>query len=147
MNVAHPAPTVDILIATEIDGDPAVVVIERRHEPVGMALPGGFVDVGETVAAAARREAQEETSLVVELVELFHVYSDPRRDARLHSISTVFIARPQTPMTELRGADDAKNARVVRVSELGPELVFDHAVIVSDYRRYLETGERPPPER
>lgn len=147
MNATHPVPTVDILIETELDGEPAVVVIERRHPPLGLALPGGFVDAGETLAAAARREAREETSLDVELSELFHNYSDPNRDDRLHTISAVFIARPTSPITELRGADDAKNARVVRLSDVGTELVFDHATILSDYKHYRQTGERPPPDR
>ena len=83
-----PLPTVDILI--EMPGG-GVVLIERKFPPPGWAVPGGFVDAGETLAAAARREAREETSLDVELCELFHCYSDPRRDPRRHTVSTVFI--------------------------------------------------------
>ena len=88
----NPTPTVDMLI--ELANQPGkLVFIERKNEPQGFALPGGFVDEGEYVADAAVREAKEETGLDVELVELFHVYSDPTRDARQHTVSTVFLAR------------------------------------------------------
>src|SRR6187551_770389 len=86
----NPTPTVDVLI--EIEGRPGeLVFIERTNEPRGFALPGGFVDEGEWIADAAVREAKEETQLDVELVELFHVYSNPARDPRQHTVSTVFI--------------------------------------------------------
>src|SRR5690349_4539292 len=84
-----PKPTVDVII--EVAG--GIVLIERRNPPHGWAIPGGFVDEGETLAHAAKREAREETSLEVQLTELFHCYSDPKRDARLHTISTVFLGR------------------------------------------------------
>ena len=86
----NPKPTVDALI--ELSGG-KLVFIERKHEPVGLALPGGFVDEGEWVADACVREAKEETGLDVEIVELFHVYSNPQRDPRQHTVSTVFIAK------------------------------------------------------
>src|ERR1700674_4197711 len=86
----NPKPTVDVVIL--LPGD-RVVLIERKNEPRGWALPGGFVDEGETLEAAAVREAREETGLTVELVEQLHAYSDPRRDPRQHTISTVFLAR------------------------------------------------------
>jgi 8-oxo-dGTP diphosphatase len=152
----NPTPTVDAIIeigaagaeigvsAAGSPGRRQIVLIERRNEPRGWALPGGFVDYGETVAAAAVREAREETGLEVELTELFHVYSDPDRDARLHTVSTVFIARAQG---EPVGADDADRSGVFELDALPSPLVFDHALILADYRRYLTSGVRPPPER
>lgn len=139
----NPTPTVDLLI--ELDGRPGTLVfIERAHEPRGLALPGGFVDEGEWVADAAVREAKEETGLDVELIELFHVYSDPARDARRHTMSTVFIARAAG---EPAGGDDAAAALVCAPDALPAALVFDHARIVADYVAYRATGVRPPPRR
>jgi len=139
----NPKPTVDILI--ELDGRPGeLVFIERANEPKGYALPGGFVDEYEWVADAAIREAKEETGLDIELVELFHVYSDPARDKRAHTISTVFIARASgTP----KGSDDAADAVVCAPDALGRPLVFDHALIVADYVACKQRGVRPPPKR
>lgn len=130
----NPAPTVDIIIELE---DPAtgrvrgIVLIERKNAPLGWAIPGGFVDYGESVEHAAEREALEETSLAVRLVRQFHVYSDPARDPRQHTISTVFIARAQG---EPAGADDALVARVFDIDALPEPLVFDHGLILDDYR-------------
>ncbi|MDQ3369462.1 MAG: NUDIX hydrolase [Myxococcota bacterium] len=139
----NPKPTVDILI--ELDGHPGeLVFIERANEPKGFALPGGFVDEGEWIADAAIREAKEETGLDVELIELFHVYSDPSRDARKHTVSTVFIGRATgTPV----GADDAASCLVCTPDGLPEPLVFDHATIVADYVAYKQRGVRPPPRR
>jgi 8-oxo-dGTP diphosphatase len=139
----NPKPTVDVLI--ELDGHPgALVFIERANDPRGFALPGGFVDEGEFVADAAIREAKEETGLDIELRELFHVYSDPARDQRMHTISTVFIARAAgTPV----GADDAARAIVCAPGALPGALVFDHPTIVADYVAYKQRGVRPPPRR
>jgi len=139
----NPAPTVDVLI--EIDGRPGeLVFIERAHEPRGFALPGGFVDEGEWVADAAVREVKEETGLDVELLELFHVYSDPARDRRRHTMSTVFIGRATG---EPGGGDDAARAIVCAPADLPAPLVFDHATIVADYLGYRHHGKRPPPRR
>lgn len=139
----NPTPTVDVLI--ELEGKPnTLVFIERKNEPKGFALPGGFVDEGEFVADAAVREAKEETGLDVELVELFHVYSDPARDARKHTVSTVFIGRARG---EPRGGDDAARCIVCAPDALPGPLVFDHALIVADYVAYRRTGTRPPPRR
>ncbi|MBP9205870.1 MAG: NUDIX hydrolase [Kofleriaceae bacterium] len=142
----NPVPTVDILI--ELDQAPGTLVfIARRNEPRGWALPGGFVDAGEDVASAAVREAKEETGLDVELHEQFHVYSDPRRDPRKHTLSVVFIARASG---EPVAADDAGAVAVCRFDDLaalGGPLVFDHATIVADYLHYRRTGQRPPPRR
>jgi 8-oxo-dGTP diphosphatase len=139
----NPKPTADLLI--ELAGRPGeLVFIERKNEPQGLALPGGFVDEGEWVADAAVREAKEETGLDVELVELFHVYSDPSRDRRQHTVSTVFIARATgTPV----GGDDAARCLVCRPDALPGPLVFDHATIVGDYLAYRQRGSRPPPRR
>ena len=139
----NPKPTVDVLI--ELDGRPGtLVLIERAHEPHGWALPGGFVDEWEWIADAAVREAKEETGLDITLVELFHVYSDPKRDRRMHTVSTVFIARAAG---EPVGGDDAARAKVAALDALPSPLVFDHALIVADYIAYKRTGTRPPPRR
>lgn len=139
----NPTPTVDILI--ELDDKPGTLVfIERKNDPKGFALPGGFVDEGEWAADAAVREAKEETSLDVELVELFHVYSDPARDKRKHTMSVVFIARAKgTP----KGGDDAARCVVCAPEDVPGALAFDHGLIVSDYELYKRTGKRPPPRR
>lgn len=140
---ANPTPTVDILIELA-DRPGTLVFVERAHEPKGLALPGGFVDEGEWVADAAVREAKEETGLDVTLVELFHVYSNPERDPREHTVSTVFIATAQgTPV----GGDDAASCIVVTPDQVPEPLVFDHATIVGDYVTYRRTGKRPPPRR
>jgi 8-oxo-dGTP diphosphatase len=131
----QPSATVDVVIL--VPGE-RVVLVERRFEPLGWAIPGGFVDLGETVEAAAVREAKEETGLDVSLVEQFHVYSDPRRDPRKHTISTVFIGVADG---EPLGGDDAAQARAFAWNEL-PALAFDHAEILSDVRRYMLTGAR-----
>jgi 8-oxo-dGTP diphosphatase len=134
-----PLLTVDAIIETA----GGIVLIERRHAPLGWALPGGFVDAGESLPAAARREAMEETSLDIELLEQFFAYSDPTRDPRGPTASVVFIARADgTP----RAADDAKNLAVFPLDEL-PALAFDHAQILADYKQWKETGRRPGPTR
>jgi 8-oxo-dGTP diphosphatase len=131
-----PLLTVDIII--EAAG--GIVLIERKNPPEGWALPGGFVDVGESVAAAAVREAREETSLEVTLVEQFFAYSDPKRDPRGATVSVVFIGQATgTPRAE----DDAKNIGIYALDKL-PQLAFDHGQILEDYRRYKKDGTRPP---
>jgi 8-oxo-dGTP diphosphatase len=144
----NPRPTVDAIIELGDDGDRRIVLIERKYPPHGWALPGGFIDYGESAADAAVREAKEETSLDVELVELFHVYSNPNRDPRLHTISVIYLARPIGPGAEaaLRGADDAARAELFDPADL-PPTCFDHGTILEDYRRYRATGRRPPPAR
>jgi 8-oxo-dGTP diphosphatase len=119
---------------------PAFVLIERKYPPHGWALPGGFVDVGESLPAAARREAMEETSLDVELIEQFHAYSQPGRDPRRHTVSTVFIGRATG---EPRSADDAKSLGVFTEETL-PALAFDHGQILADFFAYRRSGRRPP---
>jgi len=122
-----PAPTVDIIIEIPLKG---IVLIQRANPPLGWALPGGYVDYGESLEAAACREALEETGLKVELLGQLHTYSDPRRDPRRHNISTVFVARAfGTP----KAADDARSLEIFRLEDLPQEMAFDHAEILADY--------------
>jgi 8-oxo-dGTP diphosphatase len=135
----RPAPTVDVVVSAP---DDRVVLVRRKYPPPGWALPGGFIDPGETAEAAAIREAEEETGLAVELLDLLYVYSDPRRDPRGPTLSVVFLARAAG---EPRGADDAEEARAFAWSALPAPLAFDHAEILRDARRFLLTGARRRP--
>ena len=135
-----PKLTVDIIIEMIDRPGRPVVLIERRDPPPGWALPGGFVDVGETLEQAAVREAREETSLDVTLRVLLGNYSDPSRDARGHTVSAVYIAGAHG---EPRAADDARHVQLFDPSDT-PALAFDHAQIMADYLRYLRTGEVGP---
>lgn len=122
----NPFPTVDIII--EVEG--GIVLIERKNPPHGWAIPGGFVDYGETVEAAAVREAKEETGLDVELTALLGVYSDPSRDPRHHTISTVFVASATgQPVAD----DDAADAGVFTEDSLPADIAFDHRKILEHY--------------
>lgn len=129
----NPFPTVDIII--EISG--GIVLIERRNEPYGWALPGGFVDYGETLENAAIREAGEETSLAIDNLRLLGCYSDPARDPRLHAISTVYVA--QGAGVPLAG-DDAANLAIFSISSLPEMLCFDHGKILADYALLKNKG-------
>ena len=112
-----------------------VVLIERRYEPLGWAIPGGFMDIGETVESTAIREALEETSLHVELVHLLGVYSDPLRDPRGQTVSVVYVARATgNPKAD----DDAVNLDVFPVDALPQNLAFDHDRIMQDYLKWRE---------
>ncbi|PID77151.1 MAG: NUDIX hydrolase [Deltaproteobacteria bacterium] len=128
----NPVPTVDIII--EIEGQ--IVLVERKNPPFGWALPGGFVDYGESFEDAAVREAKEETGLKITGLRQLKTYSAPGRDARLHTASTVFIAKAEgLPVA----GDDAKSAALFSGGSL-PELVFDHHEIISDYYKFRQTG-------
>lgn len=140
MTYRNPIPTVDIIIELTDRPGPAIVLIERLNLPYGWAIPGGFVDYGESVEAAACREAAEETGLQVELIEQFQAYSDPARDARKHTISIVFLA---TAQGEPQAGDDAKNLAVFELWQLPTPLCFDHDRILRDYRHYRQYGLRP----
>jgi 8-oxo-dGTP diphosphatase len=130
----RPAPTVDIIIHEPGQG---IVLVRRRFPPPGWALPGGFVEYGETVEEAAVRETREETNLDVTLTGLLGVYSDPQRDPRGHTISTVFTARAENP-SALRGGDDAAEARFFPLDGLPENLAFDHGRILHDFRDSLD---------
>lgn len=135
-----PKLTVDTIIRmTDREGQP-IVLIERLNPPHGWALPGGFVDPGERVEQAARREALEETALDVSLVCLLGVYSDPQRDSRGHTVSAVYIA---DAVGEPEARDDAADVRLHMLDDL-PPLAFDHAQILSDYRNWLLHGAVAP---
>jgi ADP-ribose pyrophosphatase YjhB (NUDIX family) len=123
----NPIPTVDIIIEIESKG---IVLIKRKNPPHGWALPGGFVDYGESLEEAAVREAKEETDLDVKLTEQFHTYSDPERDPRHHSISTVYIAKTKgIPQAK----DDAIEIGFFNEFSLPDEIAFDHRSILKDY--------------
>lgn len=136
----NPAPTVDIIIEMIDRPHRPIVLIERENPPYGWAIPGGFLDYGETAEAGACREALEETSLSVTLIEQFQVYSDPQRDPRKHTLSIVFIA---TAKGQPSAADDAKNLKLFALWELPESLCFDHDKILQDYYRYRFYGKRP----
>jgi ADP-ribose pyrophosphatase YjhB (NUDIX family) len=127
----NPIVTVDIIIEV----NDKIVLIQRVNPPYGWALPGGFVDYGESLESSAIREAKEETSLDVTLKEQFHTYSDPDRDPRHHTVTTVFIGKGAgTP----KAADDAKRLGVFTERDLPKPIVFDHRKIIDDYFRYKQ---------
>jgi 8-oxo-dGTP diphosphatase len=134
----NPFPTVDIIIEMASGSDEpsartennSIVLIKRKNPPYGWAMPGGFVDYGESLESAAVREALEETSLKVELLYQLGAYSDPARDPRHHTISVVFVARATG---EPEAADDAKDIGVFTLSSLPDNMAFDHANIIRDY--------------
>lgn len=140
MTLRNPIPTVDIIIEMSDRPHRPIVLIQRRYPPHGWAIPGGFVDYGESVEAAAVREAAEETSLVVELIKQFHVYSDPLRDRRKHTLSVVFLAEATGPA---QAADDAESLDFFNLWNLPADLCFDHDQILKDYRRYRYYGLAP----
>jgi 8-oxo-dGTP diphosphatase len=140
MAYRNPVPTVDIIIELLNRPHRPIVLIERLNPPYGWALPGGFVDYGEAVETAARREALEETGLEVELIEQFQVYSDPNRDPRQHTLSVVFLA---TAFGIPQARDDAKSLDIFKSWQMPSSLCFDHDRILQDYWRYRHYGQRP----
>jgi len=134
----NPLPTVDVIIHS----DEGVLLIKRKNPPPGWAIPGGFIDAGETAEEAAVREMKEETGLHVILTDLLGVYSAPKRDPRLYTVSIVFTGEGRG---HLLAGDDAKEARFFREESLPGEIAFDHRKILSDYFRYIKTGIKPNP--
>jgi len=127
----NPVPTVDIIIEIDReDGQEGIVLIKRKNPPYGWAIPGGFVDYGESLEEAAIREAKEETALDIQLKTQLHTYSDPKRDPRQHTISTVYVARAQG---KPKAQDDAKEIGVFTMAEINFPLAFDHQKILKDY--------------
>jgi len=126
-----PIPTVDIIIEIKKkNGQEGIILIKRKNPPHGWALPGGFVDIGESLEEAAVREAKEETSLDIKLISQFHTYSDPKRDPRKHTISTVYVAAAQgRPIAQ----DDAQDIGIFTEEEINFPLAFDHQKILADY--------------
>ena len=121
-------------------GSKGIILIKRKNIPRGWALPGGFVDYGESLEAAAVREAKEETGLDIRLIRQLHTYSDPARDPRHHTISTVFLARASgTPAA----ADDAEEIGIFAEDNLPQPLMFDHREILTDYFREQSKGRNP----
>lgn len=141
-----PSPITPVLTVDAVICDPelGVLLIRRRNPPFQdcWALPGGFVEVGETCEAACRREAREETGLTVEIAGLLGVYSDPARDPRGHTVSAVFLCRAEAGT--LAGADDAAEARWF-ADLVGVELAFDHGRVLADAG--FRTGSATPPAR
>lgn len=137
-----PLLTVDIIIELTDCPERPIVLIQRKHPPLGWALPGGFVDVGESVEQAALREAVEETALRVRLLALLGCYSDPRRDPRGHTASVVYVAAAEG---QPRAQDDAASLDVFSPRALPRPLAFDHGRILRDYLRYREQGTCPLP--
>lgn len=131
----NPLLTVDIIIQCQ----GGIVLIERKNPPHGWALPGGFVDYGESLEAAAIREALEETCMRISLKEQMHTYSNPKRDPRHHTVSTVFIA---TAGGVPQAADDARNAQIFTSENLPSPIVFDHPAILRDYFAYQNGTSR-----
>ncbi len=134
----NPVPTADIII--EVEGSGGIVLVKRKNPPHGWAIPGGYVDYGEALEETAVREAKEETGLDVILTTQFHTYSDPKRDPRHHTITTVYVASAKgTP----KGGDDAAEAKIFTEATLPTPLAFDHAQILKDYFTWKRSGKLP----
>jgi len=132
-----PLLTADVIIEMPLIDDTPIILIQRKFEPYGWAIPGGFVEVGETIATAAQREALEETSMEVELDTLLGIYSEPKRDFRGHTACTVFIGNASGKPV---AADDAKDIALFDPFNIDVELAFDHRQILQDYCDYRRHG-------
>ncbi len=132
----NPFPTTDVIIYDPENSARGVVLIERMNPPYGFAIPGGFIDYGESAEHAAVREMREETSLDVELLGLLGVYSAPHRDPRSHTMSVVYVGKATNP-DALCAGDDAKHAAFYPLNAL-PELAFDHGAVLEDFKQFLQ---------
>ena len=132
-----PQLTADVIIEMPLLDDKPIILIERKYEPYGWAIPGGFVEVGETIAAAACREALEETSMAVDLDVLLGIYSDPKRDFRGHTACAVFVGNATGKPV---AADDAKAIGLFDPFNIDVDLAFDHRQILEDYCEYRHSG-------
>lgn len=140
MRPVTPLITVDAIIELP---NKSIVLVERKYPPPGWAIPGGFVDPGESLADAVRREALEETSLKIEIIEMFHVYSKPWRDPRGDTVSVVYYCRAEGEPT---GGDDAASAIAFSPNELPGQMAFDHSEILRQFFEWKRTGISPSVE-
>ena len=145
MQYNNPKPTVDVVVHRQNLEKTEILLIERVNPPYGWALPGGFVDAGERVEAAAIREVQEETSLTISLDHLLYVYSDPKRDLRQHTLSVVFTAELKDDSKPI-AQDDAKQAKFFTLDNI-PTVVFDHHEIINDFINFQKTLRIPDPHQ
>lgn len=136
-----PPVTVDIIIELMDRPGRPIVLIQRKFPPFGWALPGGFVDLGESLEQAALREAAEEVSLPVTLKALLGCYSAPQRDPRGHTVSAVYVAEAQGSP---QAADDAAALQITDINDIPAEMAFDHATILAHYRHFRDSGEPAP---
>lgn len=137
MRPVTPLLTVDAIIELP---DERIVLVRRKHPPSGWAIPGGFVDPGESLYEAVRREAFEETSLDIRVLGLFHIYSKPWRDPRGDTVSVVYhCSADGTP----RGGDDAAAAEAFSPDGIPGDLAFDHGKIIGQFREWKRTGKKP----
>lgn len=137
-----PSLAADIIIELTDRAERPIVLIQRKYAPLGWAVPGGFVEVGESLEHAACREAREETGLIVDLQVLLGCYSDPKRDTRGHTVAAVYIAHASgTPVA----ADDAAQVEIFTPAHFPAVLAFDHAQILRDYINFRERGRLPSP--
>ncbi len=129
----NPLPTVDVIVSYRN----GIVLIKRKNPPFGWAIPGGFIDYGESATTAGIREIREETGLVVDNLELFDVKSDPSRDPRFHTITTIYSAVGTGILT---AGDDASEAAVFDLSDLPDKIAFDHRDVLKKYFQTLSNS-------
>lgn len=128
---------IEVYIENKFEG---IVIIQRKNPPLGLALPGGFVDRGESVENACKREMREETNLDIKITSLLGVYSDPSRDPRFHTASVVFIAKATSYP---QAGDDAKKTILIKPDKINLEqMVFDHGQILQDYLTHLSNIQK-----